>query len=46
VRFVAALESIRELDLGGLHLSYSAANHSGLRYVNITALGQSGRLIH
>jgi branched-chain amino acid transport system substrate-binding protein len=45
-RFVAALESIRELDLGGVHLSYSAANHSGLRYVNITALGQAGRLIH
>jgi hypothetical protein len=29
-----------------VHLSYSAANHSGLRYVNITALGESGRVIH
>ena len=44
-RFVAALESIRDLDLGGVHLSYSAANHSGLRYVNITALGEAGRII-
>ena len=45
-RFVAALESIKELDLGGVHLSYSASSHSGLRYVNITALGEAGRLIH
>jgi ABC-type branched-subunit amino acid transport system substrate-binding protein len=45
-RFVAALESIKELDLGGVHLSYSASNHSGLRYVNITALGEAGRVIH
>jgi ABC-type branched-subunit amino acid transport system substrate-binding protein len=45
-RFVAALESIKELDLGGVHLSYSASNHRGLRYVNIAALGEAGRLIH
>ena len=45
-RFVAALESIKELDLGGVHLSYGPGNHSGLRYVNITALGEAGRIIH
>jgi branched-chain amino acid transport system substrate-binding protein len=45
-RFVAALESIQDLDLGGVHLSYGWPRQGGMRYVNITAIGQAGRVIH
>src|SRR4030095_3007147 len=34
-RFVAALESISELDVGGYYVSYSAKNHAGSRFVDI-----------
>ena len=34
-RFVAALESISEFDLGGYHVGYSAKSHAGSRFVDI-----------
>jgi len=34
-KFVAALESISDLDLGGYHVSYSPKSHAGSRYVDI-----------
>lgn len=45
-RFVAALETMQELDLGGVHVSYSAAKRIGMRYVNITVIGEAGRVVH
>ena len=34
-RFVAALESISELDLGGYYIEYSPKSHAGSRFVDI-----------
>jgi branched-chain amino acid transport system substrate-binding protein len=34
-RFVAALESISDFDMGGYHVSYSPKSHAGSRFVDI-----------
>jgi branched-chain amino acid transport system substrate-binding protein len=41
----AALESIKNLDLGGLSISYSNTNHKGSNFVELTMIGRSGKLI-
>lgn len=38
--FLAAMESLREYDLGGLKLSYSPASHSGLDYVEASIVNR------
>lgn len=45
-KFVAALESFRNLDLGGIFLSYSPSDHSGLKRVEITVVDSSGQVRH
>jgi ABC-type branched-subunit amino acid transport system substrate-binding protein len=42
---VAALESISSLDLGGITVGYSPRNRIGSRYVEVTVIGSSGRLL-
>ena len=42
---VAALESIASLDLGGITVGYSPRNRVGSRYVEVTVIGSSGRLL-
>ena len=42
-RLISALESIKELELGGYSVKYSASNHHGSRYVDITLIGLNGR---
>ncbi|RYF15537.1 MAG: ABC transporter substrate-binding protein [Comamonadaceae bacterium] len=42
---VAALESIASLDLGGITVGYSPRNRIGSRYVEVTVIGSSGRLL-
>ncbi|PTT89696.1 amino acid ABC transporter substrate-binding protein [Pelomonas sp. HMWF004] len=37
------LEGMKNVDLGGLELGYSAADHSGLDYVDLAIIDQSGR---
>jgi ABC-type branched-subunit amino acid transport system substrate-binding protein len=44
-RFVAALESIREYDLGGYHVSYSPTSHAGSRFVDIGIYTPRGTLL-
>ena len=39
----AGLESIKKLDLGGLELSYSATDHSGLDFADLAIIGADGR---
>jgi len=34
-RFIASLESIGDLDLGGYHVGYSPKSHAGSRFVDI-----------
>lgn len=45
-RFVVALESLRDFDLGSLRLTYGPHNRSGLRFVDISVVGETGRLLH
>jgi branched-chain amino acid transport system substrate-binding protein len=40
------LESIRQLDLGGLVIGFSKQNHSGTAYVDVGILGRDGRVLH
>ncbi|MBS0291666.1 MAG: ABC transporter substrate-binding protein [Proteobacteria bacterium] len=39
----AALESIQQLDLGGLSISYGAADHTGLDFADLSIIGADGR---
>lgn len=39
----AGLESIKKLDLGGLELSYSATDHSGLDFADLAIIGGDGK---
>jgi branched-chain amino acid transport system substrate-binding protein len=38
-----ALETLSRFDLGGLELSYSASNHTGLDYADLSIIGQDGK---
>jgi branched-chain amino acid transport system substrate-binding protein len=38
-----ALESLNRYDLGGLELSYSATDHTGLDYADLSIIGADGR---
>jgi branched-chain amino acid transport system substrate-binding protein len=44
-KVVAALESVNEYDLGGVTVSYSPANRVGSRYVEVTVIGSTGKLL-
>ncbi|WP_341903335.1 ABC transporter substrate-binding protein [Polaromonas sp. YR568] len=44
-KVVKALESMGRFDLGGTSVSYSAENRVGSRYVEVTVIGSSGRLL-
>lgn len=45
-RFVQAMDTLRDFDLGSLRLSYQPDNRAGLRYVDISVVGNAGRLVH
>lgn len=45
-KFVAALESFRNVDLGGVFLSYTPTDHSGLKRVEITVVDSVGQVLH
>lgn len=42
-RLHAGLESIRQWDLGGLELTYSPSDHSGLDFSDLSIIGSDGR---
>ena len=42
-RLHAALESLKKYDLGGLTLSYSATNHTGLDFSDLSIIGAQGQ---
>lgn len=44
-KVLAALESIGRLDLGGITVGYSPTNRVGSRYVEVTVIGGSGKLL-
>lgn len=40
---LAALDGLRNFDLGGLSISYSPEDHTGLDFVDLSIIGQNGR---
>ena len=44
-KFVDALDGLRNLDLGGVFLSYSPVDHSGLKRVEITVIDGGGQVL-
>ena len=42
-RFIQALESIRDYDLGGVVVSFGPKDHTGSEYVETTIIGKDGR---
>jgi len=42
-RVVAALESIKKMDLGGMELSYSPTDHTGLDFADLSIIGPDGK---
>lgn len=44
-KVVKALESISNFDLGGVFVNFSNANRIGSRYVEVTVIGSSGKLL-
>lgn len=45
-RFIEAMETLREFDLGSLRLTYQPGDHAGLRYTDISVVGEAGQLRH
>jgi ABC-type branched-subunit amino acid transport system substrate-binding protein len=43
--FVAALEGIRNLDLGGMQISYGPKDRSGSEYVDLSIVGKGGQYL-
>lgn len=44
-RFVSALESIRQWDMGGMAISYSPSDHTGATFVELSIINSLGRFI-
>jgi branched-chain amino acid transport system substrate-binding protein len=44
--FVNTMEGISNYDLGGFFVSYSATDHSGSKFVDLTVIGQNGKFLH
>lgn len=43
--FVRGLESIHQLDLGGLMIGYGPHDHTGSEFVELTMIGRNGRFV-
>jgi len=43
---IAGLESMKDVNLGGFEISYSAKDHLGSRYTDLTIIGSGGRFMH
>lgn len=44
-KLVSALNALRDLDLGGMSISFGSQSRSGSRYVDIAILGPNGKLL-
>ena len=43
--YVAALERMQDVDLGGFFVSYSPTNHAGSKFVDLTIIGRGGKFL-
>ena len=44
-RFIAALETMSNVDLGGFTVSFSPTNHNGSQFVELTIIGRGGKFM-
>jgi branched-chain amino acid transport system substrate-binding protein len=44
-RFVTAMESVTNLDLGGFGVAFSATNHNASKYVDLAMIGREGKFV-
>jgi ABC-type branched-subunit amino acid transport system substrate-binding protein len=44
-RFIAAMENITNLDLGGFGVAFSATNHNASKFVDLAMIGREGRFV-
>ena len=44
-KFMAALESMHDLDLGGMYIQMSASDHWGSSFVDLTMIGRDGKYV-
>ena len=42
---ITALETVRDFNMGGFTVNYSAKSHEGSRYTDLTTIGRSGKFI-
>lgn len=45
-RFIEALESMRDYDIGAVRLTYTPQQHNGLKFVDISVVSDTGRIMH
>lgn len=43
--YIAALEGMRDVDLGGFFVSYSPGNRAGSKFVDLTIIGRGGKFL-
>jgi ABC-type branched-subunit amino acid transport system substrate-binding protein len=44
-KFIAAMENMRDVDVGGFLISFSPTNHSGSKFVELTVIGKDERFL-
>jgi branched-chain amino acid transport system substrate-binding protein len=45
-KLVSTLEAMSSLDLGGYSVNYSPLSHNGSKFVDLTVIGNNGRVLH
>jgi len=43
--FIAAMEKMQDVDLGGFYVGYSPTNHAGSKFVDLTIIGRDGKFL-
>lgn len=44
-RFIATMEGMSDVDLGGFYVGYSSSNRAGSKFVDLTIIGRQGRFL-
>ncbi|MHB8668531.1 MAG: ABC transporter substrate-binding protein [Burkholderiales bacterium] len=45
-KFIAALETMGDVDIGGYFISFSPKNHNGSHFVDLTIIARDGKFLH
>ena len=43
--YIAAMEKMQDVDLGGFYVNYSPTNHAGSKFVDLTIIGRDGKFL-